>query len=50
MRLRMWAAALVLAAAIGCGPTNTVDTPKEPVTKLTETPKSGPPPELLNQK
>ena len=48
MRLRMWAAALMLAA-IGCGPTNTVDTPKEPITKLTEKSMNGPPPEFFTK-
>jgi hypothetical protein len=46
----MWTAALMLLAAIGCGPSNTVETPKEPITKLTEKSFSGPPPGSVQQK
>jgi hypothetical protein len=49
MRLRVWAAAAVLVAAVGCGSSNTVETPKNPVQELSPPPTSGPPGVLIKK-
>jgi hypothetical protein len=43
----MWIAAVVLIAAVGCGSSNTVETPKEPIKELSPKPSGGPPPGLV---